>query len=164
MQAAYGSWRLAFVAIFTLPVALAGGALTAFLAGGVNSFASLFGFLTVLGIAVRNGIVISSYYHELEHREGEPFGPELILRGSRERLAPILMTVATGLALLPFIIFGDIPGLEIVRPMAIVILGGLVTTSLLDLLIFPALYLRFGASREDDLELDLVPAPSTAGD
>jgi len=103
------------------------------------------------------------HYQHLEVHEGETFGPELVLRGSRERIAPILMTaLSTGLALLTFVIFGKTPGHEIVYPMAIVILGGLVTTTLLNLFVIPALYLRFGARREAELELELVPAP--AGD
>jgi len=92
----------------------------------------------------------------LERIDGATFGPELVLRGASERLAPILMTVlTTGLAMLPIVFLGDIPGLEIIRPMAIVVLGGLVTTTLLDLFVLPALYLRYGASREQ--ELDLLP-------
>ena len=97
LQAAFGSWRLATVAFVTLPVALAGGVLAAFLGGGILSLGSLFGFFTVLGIAVRNGIMLINHYQHLEQHEGEAFGPELVLRGARERLAPILMTaLATG--------------------------------------------------------------------
>jgi Cu/Ag efflux pump CusA len=96
---------------------------------------------------VRNGILMTTHLQHLEQQEGEPFGPELVLRGARERLAPILMTaLATGLAFLPLLIAGDIAGTEIARPMAVVILGGLVTCTLLDLFILPALYLRFGSS------------------
>jgi Cu/Ag efflux pump CusA len=154
LQAAYRSWRLAFVAILTLPMALVGGVLAALIGGGILSLGSLFGFLAVLGIAVRNGLVLITHLQHLEGHEGETFGPELVLRGARERLAPILMTaLTTGLALLPFVLFGDIAGLEIVYPMAVVILGGLVTATLLDLFILPALYLRFGAST--------VPAPAS---
>jgi Cu/Ag efflux pump CusA len=119
--------------------------------------------MTILGIALRNQIMLVKHYQHLEVQEGENFGVELVLRGSRERIAPILMTaLATGLALLPFVLFGDIPGHEVVRPIAIVILGGLFTTTLLNLFLIPALYLRFGASREAELELDRLPAP--AGD
>jgi Cu/Ag efflux pump CusA len=157
LQAAFGSWRLALVAILTLPMALAGGVLAMFLGGGVISLGSLAGFLTVLGIVIRNGLVMTSHFHHLERDEGQTFGPELVLRGARERLAPILTTAfATGLALVPALFLGDIPGLEVIRPMAIVILGGLVTSMLLDLYILPALYLRYGASREPDLELQPI--------
>jgi Cu/Ag efflux pump CusA len=146
LQAALGSWRLAALAFFTLPSALVGGVLAALALGNVLSLGSLIGLLAVFGIAVRNGIMLIKHYPHLEWEEGEPFGPGLIVRGARERLAPILMTaLATGLALAPLVIFGDIPGHEIVRPMAIVILGGLVTSTVLNLFIIPALYLRFGA-------------------
>jgi Cu/Ag efflux pump CusA len=161
LQAAYGSWRLASIAILTLPMALAGGVFAALIGGGVLALGSLFGFLTVLGIAVRNGILMTTHLQHLEQHEGEPFGPELVLRGARERLAPILMTaLTTGVALLPFVLFGDMAGTEIVRPMAIVILGGLVTATLLDLFILPALYLRFGYSPVPATSSPQVPEPS----
>jgi Cu/Ag efflux pump CusA len=162
LQAAFRSWRLAFVAILTLPVALAGGLLAGLLvSGSLSSLGSLAGLLTVLGIAIRNQIMLIGHYQHLEVQEGNPFGPELVLRGSRERIAPILMTAfSVGLAVLPFVIFGNLPGHEIVRPMAIVILGGLVTSTFVNLFAIPAFYLRYGESREPDLEL--VPAP--AGD
>ncbi|HKZ54172.1 MAG TPA: efflux RND transporter permease subunit [Anaerolineales bacterium] len=148
LQASYGSWRLALIAILTMPMALAGGALAAPL-GGVLSLSSLFGLLAVLGIAARNGIVMTSHFQHLELREGETFGPELVLRGAHERLAPMVLTaLATALALLPLVLFGDIPGHEVVRPMAIVILGGLVTSTSLSLFVAPSLYLRFGARPE----------------
>ncbi len=115
------------------------------LTGGVLSLGSLVGFVTVLGIAARNGIMLVSHYRHLEDDEGEPFGPELVLRGSEERLAPILMTaLATGLALLPLVVSGQKPGHEIEYPLAVVILGGLVTSTLLNLFLLPPLYLRFG--------------------
>jgi Cu/Ag efflux pump CusA len=147
LQAAYNSWNLAFAAILTLPVAVAGGVLAALLAGGVLSIGSLFGFLAILGIAVRNGIVLTTHFQHLQQHEGQTFGPELVLRGAADRLRPISMTLlATGSIFLPLIIAGNIAGYEIVRPMAIVVLGGLATTALLDLFILPALYLRFGSS------------------
>jgi CzcA family heavy metal efflux pump len=164
LQSAFRSWRMALAALLTLPMALSGGALAALLGGSsLSSLGILGGLMTILGIALRNQIMLIKHYQHLEVQEGENFGVELVLRGSRERIAPILMTaLATGLALLPFLLFGDIPGHEIVRPIAIVILGGLFTTTLLNLFVLPALYLRFGASREAELKLDLLPAP--AGD
>jgi Cu/Ag efflux pump CusA len=115
---------------------------------GVLSLGSLVGFLTVFGIAARNGILLISHFQHLEHREGMPFGPALVLRGAKERLAPILMTAsATGLALVPLAFAGSLPGHEIEHPMAVVILGGLVTATLLNLFVLPSLYLRFGRSR-----------------
>jgi CzcA family heavy metal efflux pump len=149
LQTAFRSWRLALLAFFTLPSALVGGVLAAFATSGVLSLGSLIGFFTVFGIAARNGIMLITHYQHLERHENEQFGPDLALRGARERLAPILMTaLAAGLALVPLVISGDIPGHEIEHPMAIVILGGLVTSTLLNLFIVPSLYLRFGKEKE----------------
>ena len=115
----------------------------------IVSLGTLVGFLTVLGIAARNGILMIHHYQHLQQQEGVPFGPALIMRGAQERLSPILMTtLATGLALVPLAITGAIPGQEIEHPMAIVILGGLVTSTLLNLFAVPALYLRLGADRQ----------------
>jgi len=161
LQAAYRSWRLAFAAVLTLPMALAGGLLAALLSGGAQNI-SLVGLLAVFGIAVRNGVALINHFRHLEEREGETFGPELVRRGARERLTPILTTTLTlALALAPFVFFGDIPGLEIVRPMAIVIMGGLVTTMALNLFVLPTLYLRFGSNHEEVMESSPEPVPST---
>ena len=149
LQTAFGSWRLAFLAFFTLPSALVGGVLAAFATSGILSLGSLVGFFTVFGIAARNSIMLINHYRHLEEQEGEPFGPGLVLQGAQERLAPILMTaLAAGLALVPLAISGDIPGHEIEHPMAIIILGGLVTSTVLNLFILPSLYLRFAKSKE----------------
>jgi CzcA family heavy metal efflux pump len=149
LVAAFGNWRLAVLAFVTLPSALVGGVLASFAGGGVISLGSLVGFLTVFGIAARNGIMLISHYQHLERFEGETFGAAMILRGARERLSPILMTAfATGLAIVPLVIAGDIPGHEIEHPMAVVILGGLFTSTVLNLFVVPAIYLRFGRSSE----------------
>jgi CzcA family heavy metal efflux pump len=141
----FGSWRLTLIVAFTLPFALVGGGVGVMLTGGVVSLGSLVGFVTVLGIAARNGIMLVSHYRHLEDAEGEAFGPRLVLRGSEERLAPILMTaLATGLALMPLVVSGLKPGHEVEYPLAVVILGGLVTSTLLNLFLLPPLYLRFG--------------------
>jgi Cu/Ag efflux pump CusA len=125
-----------------------GGVLAAGLGGGVLSLGSLVGFVTVLGIAARNGILLVSHYRHLEKEEGQAFGLALVLRGSEERLVPILMTAATAaFALLPLVLKGNVPGNEIERPMALVILGGLVTSTLLNLFLLPALYARFGRKK-----------------
>src|SRR6185437_8650031 len=143
LQTCIGSWRVATFSFLTLPLALVGGVLAAFAAGGVISLGSLVGFLTVFGSAARNGILLINHYQHLEREEGQEFGADLVLRGSRERLAPILMTaLATGLALVPLVISGEIPGAEIEYPMALVILGGLATSTLLNLFLVPTLYLR----------------------
>jgi CzcA family heavy metal efflux pump len=144
LQAAFGSLRLATLAFLLLPTALVGGVLAVWLGDGVLSLGSLVGFLTVFGIAARNGILMISHFQHLEHHEGEAFGPALVLRGAQERLAPIMMTAsAAGLALVPLAVAGSIPGHEIEHPMAIVILGGLVTSTLLNLFLLPSVYLRF---------------------
>ena len=148
LQAAFGSFRLAALSLLTLPMALVGGVLAAYLGGGIISLGSLVGFFTVMGIAARNGILMINHFQHLERYEGETFGPALVLRGARERLSPILMTaLATGLAVVPLVITGDIPGHEIEHPLAIVILGGLFTSTLLNLFVVPSLYLRFGRRR-----------------
>ena len=149
LQASFGSTRLAILSFLTLPSALVGGVLAAWLGTGVISLGSLVGFFTVLGIAARNGIMMINHFQHLEREEGEPFGPTLVLRGARERLSPILMTaLATGLALVPLAIAGDRPGHEIEHPLAIVILGGLTTSTLLNLFVVPSLYLRFAKRQE----------------
>jgi len=148
LQTAFRSWRLAWLAILTLPMALAGGILATAATGRMVTLGSLVGLLTVLGIAARNGILMINHFQHLERHEGERFGPGLVLRGARERLSPILMTsLATGLALVPLVIAGTIPGNEIEHPMAVVILGGLVASTLLNLFVVPSLYLRFGGPR-----------------
>jgi len=148
LQASYGSTRLAMLSFLTLPSALVGGVLAAYIGGGIISLGSLVGFFTVLGIAARNGIMMINHFQHLERYEGETFGHALVLRGARERLSPILMTaLATGLALVPLVIAGSIPGHEIEHPLAVVILGGLVTSTLLNLFVVPSLYLRFGKAK-----------------
>ena len=128
----------------TLPMALVGGVLAAWLAGGILSLGSLVGFFTVFGIAARNGILLINHYQHLEQEEGMEFGLPLVIRGAKERLAPILMTtLATGLALVPLVVLGSRPGHEIEHPLAVVILGGLVTSTLLSLFVVPSIYLRF---------------------
>ncbi|MCP5522605.1 MAG: efflux RND transporter permease subunit [Verrucomicrobiales bacterium] len=145
LLADFQSPRLVALIALTLPFALIGGVLAAWMSGGVLSLGSLVGFVTVLGIAARNGIMLVSHYRHIEREEAEPFGTGLVLRGAEERLTPILMTASTaGLALLPLVLRGNIPGHEIEFPMAVVILGGLITSTLLNLLILPALYARFG--------------------
>jgi len=167
LQASSDSWRLAVVTFVTLPSALVGGALAALAGGGALSLAALLGLLAVLGIAARNGVLLISHCRRLE-QEGQAFGPELVLRAARERLAPMVMTaLTTGLALLPFVLFGDIPGHEVVRPMVIVILGGLVTSTLLNLFVMPTLCLRFGARPEPEtasLPLSTQPSLSSSAD
>jgi Cu/Ag efflux pump CusA len=146
LQLSFRSWRLATLSFLTLPSALVGGVLAAYAAGGLITLGSLVGFLSVLGIAARNGIMMISHFQHLELYENQAFGLDLVLRGAGERLRPILMTTgATAFAILPLVIYGNQPGQEIEFPMAVVILGGLVTSTLLNLFVVPALYLRFGS-------------------
>ena len=141
----FGTVRLTALVFLTLPFALVGAIAAAFLTGGILSLGSLVGLVTVIGIAARNGIMLVSHYRHMHREEGVPFGRDLVMRGAEERLAPILMTaLATGLALVPIALSGDKAGHEIEHPMAVVILGGLVTSTLLNLFLLPPLYLRFG--------------------
>ncbi|MBZ0173410.1 MAG: efflux RND transporter permease subunit, partial [Phycisphaerales bacterium] len=118
LQASFSRGRLAAISFVLLPAALVGGVLAAYLTGGIISLGSLVGFLTVLGISARNGILMINHFQHLEREEGMTFGVDLVLRGARERLAPILMTaITTGLALVPLAIQGQIPGHEIEHPM-----------------------------------------------
>lgn len=154
LQAAFRSWRLALAFLFFIPVALSGGVFGALLNGGTFSLGSLMGFFGVLALAVRQGITLITHYQRLEDRGGEPFGPGTVLRGTRERFPAIVATAAiVAAAMLPLVVLGSIAGLEIVHPIAVVILGGLVTTTVFTLHIVPALYLWFGARREPDLRL-----------
>jgi len=149
LQVSFGSWRLASLTFLAMPSALVGGVLAASLGNPVISLGSLVGFLTVLGIAARNGILLIHHYQHLQAKEGMAFGPDLVLRGAGERLSPILMTsLSTMLALLPLAISGNLPGHEIEHPMAMVIVGGLITSTLLNLFVVPLLYLWFGGSEE----------------
>jgi len=150
----FGVMRLVLMVALTLPFALIGGVAAVFVSGGVLSLGSLVGFVTVLGIAARNGIMLISHYQYLEVSEGERFGLALVLRGSEERLVPILMTACTAaLALLPLVIGGNKPGHEIEYPMAIVILGGLTTSTFLNLFLLPSLYAALGKGVPQDHDI-----------
>jgi CzcA family heavy metal efflux pump len=166
LQVAFRSWRLAWLLMLTLPMALVGGVLAAWGVLGTITLGALVGFFTVLGIAARNGILMIAHFRHLEQEEGVPFGRDLVLRGAAERLAPILMTaLATALALAPLVVNGNRPGQEIEYPMAVVILGGLTTSTLLNLFILPVLYLAFGHGRVRGGGEQAVPAsqPEPAG-
>lgn len=151
LLADFRSWRPTMLVVLSLPFALVGGVAAAVLGGGVMSLGTLVGMVTVIGIAARNGIMMIAHFRQLES-EGMPFGRELVLRGASERLVPIAMTaLATALALVPLVLRGNAPGHELEYPMAVVILGGVVSSTLLNLLVMPVLYLRFGSP---------APAPS----
>ncbi len=145
LHMAFGSARDAGLVMLNLPLALIGGVAGVWFSGGVLSVASLIGFITVFGIATRNGIMLVSHIRHLQEEEGVTDFHEAVKRGAIERLAPILMTaLGTGLALIPLALGGGQPGKEIETPMAIVILYGLSSSMLLNMAIVPALYLRFG--------------------
>ena len=156
LQASFHSWRLATIAFIALPAAIAGGLLAVLVTGAVVSLGSLVGFLAVLGIAARNGLLLLHHFRRLETEEGMAFGMELVARGTRERLAPILASSAAIVAALaPLIVFGQVAGLEIVQPTAIVIVGGLVASTLVTLLVMPALYLAVGPVGDRHAESEL---------
>jgi Cu/Ag efflux pump CusA len=136
---------LTLMVLLSVPLAAAGGVAAVLLSGGDVSLGSMVGFVTVFGIAIRNGILLVSHYEHLQKQERMPFGRELILRGAAERLAAILMTASsTALALLPLVVLGNLPGHEIEHPMAVVITGGLVSSTFLTLVLLPVLYEWFG--------------------
>ncbi|MBA3556366.1 MAG: efflux RND transporter permease subunit, partial [Gemmatimonadales bacterium] len=146
LYAEFRSTRTAALVMANLPLALIGGVAAVLLTGGVVSIASLVGFVTLFGIATRNGILLVAHYRQLL-AEGAPFR-EAVVRGSLERLSPILMTALTaGLALIPLAVGGGEPGNELQTPMAIVILGGLLSATALNMLVLPALYWLFGERR-----------------
>lgn len=145
LRTVFNSGRDAALIMLNLPLALMGGILGVFLSGGIVSVASLVGFITVFGIATRNGIMLISHVRHLHEAEGVTNFRDAVFRGSMERLSPILMTaLAAGLALIPLALGGGKPGNEIQTPMAIVILCGLLTSMVLNMIIVPALYYRFG--------------------
>jgi CzcA family heavy metal efflux pump len=145
LHAALGSWRLAGLVIVGAPVAALGGFLAAYLGGGVLSLGSFLGFVAVLGLAARNGIMLIRHFQYLEQQEAGD-GSSLVLRGAGERLPSVVAAAITiGLIVLPFVALGNVAGLEILHPAAVVILGGLITSAILTLFVTPALYPRFAA-------------------
>jgi Cu/Ag efflux pump CusA len=168
LQAAFNSWRLASVALIAMPVALVGGAVAAFASGETGSLGAIVGFLSILALTARGGIRLIDHYRTLERAGAEASPREVLIRGTRERLGPILATaLASALALLPFVVLGDLPGFEVVRPMAIVVLGGLVTSSILNLFILPVLYLHTGSSMQPAVAIAIEgtasPEPQVIG-
>ncbi len=152
LESAFGSWRLAWIWFLAIPAALIGGVLASLATSdAVLSLGSLTGLLLVLGIAMCSSITLIKHYQRLTANL-PGFGSELILRGTVERLGTILATaLATAAALAPALFFGDVPGLEIVRPMVIVTLGGLISSTLFTLFGMPALFSLFGPGRGSDL-------------
>lgn len=148
----FRSLRQAVLVMSNLPLALIGGVAAVLIASqGETSVASLVGFVTLFGIATRNGIMLMTHYNHLMVEENIPFGRELVIRGAMERLAPILMTALTaGLGLLPLALSAGRPGRELEQPMAVVIVGGLLTSTLLNMIVLPTLFLKFGREVEPE--------------
>jgi Cu/Ag efflux pump CusA len=160
LQAAFRSWRLAILSFLTLPLALVGGAAAALLAGGMLTPGSIAGLIGVLGIAVRGVVLLIRRYQDLQRNEGMAHGAELVVRGTRDMVAPTLISaLATAAVLAPIVVVGPISGFEILQPMAVVVLGGLVTTTVLTLFVVPVLYLRYGFSSDRDIWTDELPVP-----
>ena len=131
--------------MLNIPLALIGSVVAVMLTGGVFSIATLVGFITLTGIASRNGIMMISHYIHLVEHEGEKFNDQMIIRGSQERLVPVLMTaLVAALALIPLTMDATAPGKEILYPVATVILGGLISSTLLDIIVTPVIFKRFG--------------------
>jgi CzcA family heavy metal efflux pump len=148
----FGSFRMAGMVMVNLPLALIGGMAIIFLTDRVVSIASIVGFITLFGIATRNGILLVAHYQYLMAVEGKSL-KEAVFQGSMERVRPILMTaLAAGLALVPFALFADKPGNEILSPLANVILGGLLSSTFLNMVVLPSLYLKFGVRNEPPVE------------
>jgi HME family heavy-metal exporter len=141
----FKSWQITLQIMLNIPLALIGSVITVLLTGGVFSIATLVGFITLTGIASRNGIMMISHYIHLVEHEGETFNDQMIIRGSQERLVPVLMTaLVAALALIPLTLDPSAPGKEILYPVATVILGGLISSTLLDIVVTPVVFKRFG--------------------
>lgn len=159
----YQSAVLSTIILMNIPLALIGSVVALWIAGQPLSVASMIGFITLAGITARNGILKISHYINLAVLEGETFGRDLIIRGSLERLTPVLMTaLAAGLALIPLLIGADQPGREILHPVAVTIFGGLVTATIIDTVLTPLLFLRFGRKPLEALVADRAAANTTA--
>ena len=153
LYVAFRSMRDALLVMLNLPLALIGGVAGMYVAGGVLSVATLIGFITLFGIATRNGVMLIAHIRHLKEAEGVDDMREAVIRGATERLVPILMTaLAAGLALVPLALAVGEPGSEIQAPMATVILFGLLSSTLLNMFVVPSLYLRFGSAVREQAE------------
>jgi Cu/Ag efflux pump CusA len=162
LQASFGSWRLAAMTLLTMPAAVIGGVVAGLAVGGGSlSLGALVGLFAVFAIAVRNGTTLIAHYQDLERDAGEASSLDLVVRGAQDRLGPIVVTaLGTAVAVAPFVALGDLAGFEIVRPMAVVILGGLVSSTLLTLFVVPAVYRSSGPSPEAESVSQPVEQPA----
>jgi HME family heavy-metal exporter len=159
----YRSALFALIIMGNVPLALIGSVAALWIAGQPLSVASMIGFITLTGIAARNGILKISHYINLAVHEGVAFGDELVVRGSLERLTPVLMTaLAAGLALMPLLIDPASPGKELLHPVAVTIFGGLISATLLDAFLTPVLFLRFGRKPLERLVEEARTQPGAA--
>ena len=169
LQAAFGSWRMAALLFATLPMALVGGVVVIAAGGGDVSLGAAFGLMAVLGLAARNGVALIRHLQDLENGDGDRLTPALVVRGTADRAVPVTLTaLVTAAALAPLAAFGDVSGNEITHSIGAVVLGGLVSSTVLSLFVLPALYLhlaRRAAARHIErvapgpagADLDLVP-------
>ncbi len=162
----YAHFRSAMFALqimLNIPMAVIGSVAGVWIIGGTMSIATMVGFITLAGIASRNGIMMISHYLHLMREEGEQFTKEMIVRGTQERLVPVLMTALTAsLALIPLIIAADEPGREILHPVAVVIFSGIFTSTLLDFIVTPLVFWRFGRKSAERLTAGTHPAAISA--
>jgi Cu/Ag efflux pump CusA len=169
LQAALGSWRIAALVFLTLPTALVGGLVVIVIGGGDVTLGAAFGLMTVLGIAVRNGLMLMRHLQELENGDSDRLDQALVVRGTADRAAPVALTaLATAAVMVPFAVLGDVAGNEITHSTAAVVIGGLVTSTALTLFVLPALYLHLArgsltaradraAAQPAGPDLDLLP-------
>jgi Cu/Ag efflux pump CusA len=151
LQAAFGSWRLALLCFVLVPTALSGGVVAALLTGGTITLGTVGGLVAVLTFSARAVIVLIRHAQHLLRAEGYTFGPELVVHATRNRLGTVVMgTLATVAVFAPFAALGGGIGFEILRPMAVAVIGGLITSTVIVLVVVPALYLRFGHVRAPD--------------
>ena len=159
LQAAFGAWRLAFLVLLAVPAAVIGGALATFATGSLFTIGALAGLITVIAITIRQAVTMVDRYRRLERAEDHSHGPELVVAGAQSRLGPVLITaLGTAAFALPFVAMGDVAGFEVMRPMAIFVLGGLISSTFLLLFILPSIYLRSGPSPASETE-DLLSEP-----
>jgi Cu/Ag efflux pump CusA len=168
LYAHFHSGMIVWQILLNVPLAFVGALALTYFTVGTVSVATLVGLITLAGIATRNTIMMISHYLHLMEHEGESFGERMIIRGSLERLVPVTMTALTaGLALIPLVLSAQEPGKEILYPVAVVILGGLISSTLLDMAVTPAVFLKFGRkaaekslarSRHDPLDAPVTPS------